>query len=305
MYSTLLIGLGNIGLKYDLNIDGIQTHSKALSQSPFFHIDTVVDPDPLSLSLFSQYYSCKRSYHSINSIPKSLTFDLCVLAVPSSIHLSVITELFDHFVDPPSLFLLEKPVGISSSECIEIFSLLNQHRSSAFVNYVRSYYPSWQNFISNSGQISNISFFLPPTLLNNGSHFLYLLDELKDLSTFAISCNNIHKSLDHCFSLESNDFHASFFIKEGSHFHTFINASYSSYFWLDNWSTYIIDNYSSSSPSYEFDVSLNYQSHIYQCIYNVISNPTHSIHDPIYKTIENRCLRVHNTISQLNSLISK
>tara|TARA_B100000780_G_C20841253_1_gene334337 strand:+ start:157 stop:375 length:219 start_codon:yes stop_codon:yes gene_type:complete len=59
-YTCAIIGLGKIGLKYDLNRKNfIQTHSKALNNNKYFSLTCGVDVSLKSLNLFKNTYKKK------------------------------------------------------------------------------------------------------------------------------------------------------------------------------------------------------------------------------------------------------
>ena len=68
--STGIIGLGNIGYKYDLGKKSILTHAKAIKSSKYFYIKTAVDKNKSVLKKFKKTFKC-NTYSSINNALKN------------------------------------------------------------------------------------------------------------------------------------------------------------------------------------------------------------------------------------------
>ena len=79
--NTVLIGLGNIGYKYDIQSKNIQTHFKGISNNKNYNLKMVIDKDIKKINLFKKKFSfsarsyLKKKYFS--------NVDLVVLAVPT------------------------------------------------------------------------------------------------------------------------------------------------------------------------------------------------------------------------------
>jgi hypothetical protein len=61
-HSVLLVGLGRIGVGFDIGLDGqkhISTHARAFSLHPKFQLIGGVDPDLQSRQMFERNYQCK------------------------------------------------------------------------------------------------------------------------------------------------------------------------------------------------------------------------------------------------------
>ena len=139
--STVLIGLGKIGIGYDFSDNGLIkdqtfTHLKALMESQTFSVEAMVDSDLTVLDRFTNL-TYIESGTSLSSLPNIKNFDLLVLACPTANHLqelknSISTASFNYLV-------IEKPVGLNYFECLEIQDLTEINNLEVYVNYFRRY----------------------------------------------------------------------------------------------------------------------------------------------------------------------
>lgn len=132
---TLLVGLGNIGVGYDL--DGPKksffTHAKALTHHPRFELIGGVDPSEKSRYRFEQKYGLP-TYPSMASLSGREAIDGVVFASPTSTHLSIVGSLE---ASPLRFVMVEKPVGVNARETEACLSHIASLGARAFVNYIR------------------------------------------------------------------------------------------------------------------------------------------------------------------------
>jgi hypothetical protein len=181
MQEAVLIGLGNIGMGYDLTASGIlinqtMTHLKAISDSEFFSVIGVIDSEKSRLSLARDTYSV-RAVRSLNEIPSTSEIDLLTIATPTPTHLEVIESIPESMV--PRILLIEKPAGNNSQECFRIAQWANSSSTLVFVNYFRRYLPKVKDardYISALilGKLLSVSINSYGSVLNIFSHFMDL-----------------------------------------------------------------------------------------------------------------------------------
>jgi len=116
--STVLIGLGKIGVGYDFSDSGLEkgqtfTHLKALMESQSFVVDAIVDSDQTVLDRFRNLVQIE-SGTSLSLLPNIRNFDLLVLACPTKNHLQVLKNSISSASF--NYLLIEKPVGINYLE---------------------------------------------------------------------------------------------------------------------------------------------------------------------------------------------
>ena len=178
--TCLLIGLGQIGLGYDINLDRQKytlSLANAISKNPCFDMIAAIDPSPIARQTFQAHYH-KPAYPGIDSIPKSITkVDLIIIATPTKTHYSCIRKVLDRF--NVEMLLCEKPFTSSYIQAKLITDLCADRSVKGFVNYSRRADPVTQKL---KIQINNGLIKLPlqavciysKGLLHSCSHFFDL-----------------------------------------------------------------------------------------------------------------------------------
>jgi len=171
--NVVLIGLGGIGMQYDLGFPGrVQTHARALqSLEPLNWY--AVDPDENVRCEFECHYD-GRTVSDLGGLPQGVRWDLIVIASPTDRHE---LDLDWACEQSPSLILLEKPVTASESELARIESRVSQSGCKIMVNLIRNYEPTtqrWLGRIPSTGQVT-VQVNYAKGLIHNGIHFLTLL----------------------------------------------------------------------------------------------------------------------------------
>lgn len=187
---TLLIGLGNIGLKYDLNstADIFYTHAKALTHHEGFDLISAVDIDSDNRKAFEQKYN-KIAYSSLKELPQK-DFDLIIVATPTSMRIQILKEIENNLKFKK--ILLEKPLSPTLKEANEILSWEQRLGCEIFINYIRHPDPSTsylRDCISkeNYGKLLKVNLVYNRGLKNSASHFLEMLQSfLGDFSEFKL-----------------------------------------------------------------------------------------------------------------------
>lgn len=177
---VLVIGLGDIGMLYDYKLSGdfILSHCKAFSAHKDFNLCGAVDPDKKKHNLFKQTFN-KPVYLSVSEALTLIKPNIVVIATPSGSHLKVINEVLDN--TKPDLILCEKPLDYDLNDAENIINRCNADKVPIFVNYIRKSHEG-SNIIKN--MIDNdkicppfkVNVWYSKGLLNNGSHFLNLLE---------------------------------------------------------------------------------------------------------------------------------
>ena len=179
MISSLLIGLGNIGIGYDVSDDCLidnqtQTHAKALIDSPHFDLVCIIDESPEMVERALRIIADPIITDKATGLG-ILAPDLTVIAVGTTEHAKVIESL----LNPPRILVLEKPAGSSSAECLKIESWAYRNNVQIFVNYFRRYLSCTINSRTYLGAIATGKFLSAKitaygTPLNIHSHFIDL-----------------------------------------------------------------------------------------------------------------------------------
>jgi predicted dehydrogenase len=263
--NALLVGLGQIGLYYDYKSPNcIKTHARALSRHTHFKVTGIVDPNIENISAFHAQYGFVAAYCVIEAIPQDSYFDVIIIAVPTKFHLSVVTEIIAHFQYPPKLLLIEKPVGNNLAEFLEISEALSKHNIPFLVNYIRPYLPSWKNLPVREESNFFINHIFPPTLLNNGSHFLHLTHKLTKCDVLEIEVHNRLSDIDVCsFTLMSANTTATFNMIPSATNSTTLFYDNRLFHWYNNWSSFLYNETGSNTLKQEHRITDMYQSFIY------------------------------------------
>jgi len=134
---AVLLGIGNIGLNYDLEFDAqILTHAKALYTHPRFELVAAVDPNPQQGKLFSEKYQLP-AYRSFNEQDFE-GVDLFVIAAPVSEHFHLFKRCISY---RPKCIVCEKPLVENESDLNAMFQLANSHHCYLITNYIRRFLP--------------------------------------------------------------------------------------------------------------------------------------------------------------------
>ncbi len=200
--STAIIGLGKIGLTYDLDEFGVaipnqvMTHCRSVSESNFFKISYLIDSqiEPVQVAVH-QYGGA--GFQSVVEAQGQDAPQLVIVSVPTSFHLKTLLEITEKW--NPAAYLIEKPFGSSSNEARQMRDILELRDAKVYVNYLRRYLP---NFISlrssplfhNRGRLKSVVINGYGTLENIFSHFLDLLIYIESSSILGLSKKSIYSS---------------------------------------------------------------------------------------------------------------
>ena len=177
--SVIIIGLGNIGLTYDLDsmIPTQMTHTGAcLGHDAIGHIYGV-DPDCKRRALFEKETN-SSSFSSIAELRQKISdVDLCIISTPTSLRKEVLKECI---ALTPQAILIEKPLSDNLQEANRIKALCEEHEIAVYINYIRLFDPSLKHL---KKQISEKQFgsfcgggcFFSGGILNIASHYISLV----------------------------------------------------------------------------------------------------------------------------------
>lgn len=175
--NSLIIGLGKIGLKYDLNsYSEIKTHFKALSLSKHFNIVGLVDKDKTVKKYIPRNFK-KFFFNDYVQAIKKTRPKLIVIATPTHNHYQVLKDIekfkFVKFI------VCEKPMGMSYID-FQRLDFSKEFKKKIVINYIRNYLPLTKKLLDFmkrklSRNITKIEIKYSGSLLNNGSHFISLM----------------------------------------------------------------------------------------------------------------------------------
>ena len=190
--SCVIIGLGHIGMGYDFDLTGksvIYTHARAIAVHPAFRLVGAVDVSPVQRARFEQRYSVP-AFDQVEAALHQLQPDVVVLATSSESHGALLTRVLN--VYRPKLILCEKPLSYVLDEARGMVEMCEKADIDFFVNYIRRTDPGVVEIKRriDSGAISmpvKVNAWYSKGILNNGSHFLNLLELwLGDISSATV-----------------------------------------------------------------------------------------------------------------------
>ena len=133
----LIVGLGQIGMGYDLNIDpskAVYSHARAFSLHPAFELCGGVDPSATQRSVFESHYG-QPSYRDIERALKAEMPSVVVIALPTMLHGAAISTVLLH--STPKVILCEKPLAYDLGDARNMVAVCERAGVSLFVNYMR------------------------------------------------------------------------------------------------------------------------------------------------------------------------
>ena len=137
MYKVLIIGLGKIGLGYDLEYDKNDyalTHASAFNEHKLFELVGGVDVDCERCSLFTKHYGCD-AFTDLSDAIKTTHPSIIVISTPTEHHYSTINDVLNEI--SPVAILCEKPIAYNVEHAKEIVTNCHKSNSALYVNYMR------------------------------------------------------------------------------------------------------------------------------------------------------------------------
>lgn len=177
----LVIGLGQIGMDYDLNYDpsvSVYSHARAISLHPYFELVGAVDLSSIQRSTFEKHY-VRPAFDNISVAISQLQPSIVIIASPSETHGTIIDEVVSQ--GKPKSILCEKPLAYNLAEALKMVDTCEKEDIALYVNYIRRADPG---VIEIKTRIENSEISAPikgvvwysKGFLNNGSHFFNLLE---------------------------------------------------------------------------------------------------------------------------------
>lgn len=180
-FKVLIVGLGQIGMGYDLHLDPltyIYSHARAFSQHERFTLIAGVESDEEVRERFEQTYQCP-AYLTIDDALKQHQPDVVVLSVPTQFHGETLLRVLD--ASEPKAILCEKPLSYNIQEAESMIQICNEREVFLSVNYMRRATPGAIE-IKRRLDMNNIETpvkgiaWYSKGFIHNGSHFFNLLE---------------------------------------------------------------------------------------------------------------------------------
>jgi len=192
-HKCLVVGLGNIGMKYDLDLEFeefVLTHCAAISGHNDFVLSAGVDLNKESRDIFEGTFN-SPAFDNIDIAIKEVRPAVGVICCPTNDHYAAFISLVES-QDIKAIFC-EKPLSYDIIEAQEMVNICAKYDVPLYVNYMRRADPNVVEIKRRitSGEIAGpikVSAWYSKGLLNNGSH-------LVDLASYWLGDYISHKLL--------------------------------------------------------------------------------------------------------------
>ena len=134
MKKCVLIGLGNIGMNYDLGLsnDYVQTHLRAISLHSEFELVCGVDYSQKALNDFKDHFGVTCYENVLDLLKSDEVFDTAIIATNTENLYQTALLLIE---DQRTQFLIiEKPVSVTLSEVEKLEKLVRNRKIKCVVN---------------------------------------------------------------------------------------------------------------------------------------------------------------------------
>jgi len=178
---TLIVGLGQIGMGYDLRLDPtahVYSHARAFSLHPAFRLLGGVDPDVQRRRTLEHEYRCS-AFTDVETALDSVQPELVVVAVPTPLHGDVLLRVLKR--SKPDVVLCEKPLSYDLAEARDMLRVCKERGVRLLVNYMRRSDPGVIEIKRrlDAGEIGipvkGVAWY-SKGLMHNGSHLFNLLE---------------------------------------------------------------------------------------------------------------------------------
>lgn len=182
IYRCGVIGLGNIGMLYELDKKIVSTyefpsHSSCYSNHPRTHLVAGCDIDKEKTKLFKQKYPNSSDYLDYIKMLANEKLDIVSVCIHQDLQADIVRTAIDKGV---KMIFCEKPFCNSAKTAKDLAELCKQKEVSLVVNYWRKYDEAHQEIykiISTNkiGKIQHVHGKYGNGLMNNGSHLINLM----------------------------------------------------------------------------------------------------------------------------------
>ena len=136
-YRAFIIGMGNIGYKYDQNNKYVQTHFKSIIRNKKIKLDGVADKNKKNLKKINNIHPHIKTFTTFEKPIKKLKPQIIVISTPTKTHFQIALKLIKlKFV---KCLIIEKPCGENLSQLNKIVNLCRKNKKFLFINYYRLY----------------------------------------------------------------------------------------------------------------------------------------------------------------------
>ncbi|MBF0330177.1 MAG: Gfo/Idh/MocA family oxidoreductase, partial [Nitrospirae bacterium] len=198
MYKAAVIGLGNIGFRFNLDPKRKETwsHVAAYERCKDTELAAAVEINPDNIETFKKQYPQTPVFSSVREMMESMSVDIVSICTPTDDHHSVLEELVAY---PIRAIFCEKPFAGSLTQAEQMIRLCEGKNIVLAVNHTRRWdegYISVRDMIRNGkvGDIKTVNAVYSGQIFNIGTH---LIDTVRMfVSKEACSASGISHNLD-------------------------------------------------------------------------------------------------------------
>ena len=196
MYRGAVIGLGNIGFKYDLDEKrkgiagkGIKTHVSAYQNCKHIDLSGVVEIDEQSINKFKSKYSTISVYHSVSQLMKKKKIDFISICTSTESHNLILREIIKY---PIKGILCEKPISNNLEDARAMINLCEERDILLTINHGRRWHGTYlaaNQMIENGkiGKIKAVTSMYSGEVFNIGTHLFDTIRMLIQKDALALS----------------------------------------------------------------------------------------------------------------------
>jgi len=171
-----IIGLGNIGFRFDLQSrrQGTWSHAAAYTRSPETELVGAVELDGNKADLFRKHYPAVPVYDDIGRLMTACRPEIVSICTPTESHYPLLKELL---VYPLRGVFCEKPLAANAAEGLEMVRAAAAHGIVLAVNHTRRWDPGFlrvQELVRRGelGAIRAVHAVYPGQVFNIGTHLM-------------------------------------------------------------------------------------------------------------------------------------
>lgn len=171
---TIIIGLGRIGLKYQIKKKSIKTHCKSIFLNKNFKLIAGVDINKSNRNIFEKEYK-SPSFSNVREALKIYLPKFVIISTPTNLH----KKNFEEVIKFKSVkyILIEKPISFNYQDSKYIIETCKKKKIKLFINYIRRSNSGLVNLkkILNKVNNNHVEIYYNNGFINNGSHYLNLM----------------------------------------------------------------------------------------------------------------------------------
>ena len=180
---SLVVGLGQIGMEYDLKLDPdayVMTHARAFQQHSDFQLVGGVDSNSDRCKIFKKHYKCP-AYTELKIALQETRPDIVAIALPTKLHSETLHTILE--ITNPTVILCEKPLSYDLVEAKKMVELCIKRNCQLYVNFIRRSDPGIMELKYRlekkliAGPLKGVVWY-SKGLFHNGSHLFNLLQFL-------------------------------------------------------------------------------------------------------------------------------